>query len=689
MKYISLALFLFKSFLSFNQIGEVDLFIVAGQSNAQGYTSFANDYQPDQLDQQILLYYNNFYSNNNTVQWTTMRKQPDGQNNNSILGPEWIVSRKNAALGRKTAIYKCAIPGTSLNDDWKKPGQNGIFDLMIRNLDTAIVMLNQQYSTINIKGFIWIQGEYDALTQNSSAQYENNLNQLIDNFRKKYGIRIPFLIGVDEQYPALYINKIIEAQGNISFKKENVGIISLEGLQKHDNTHLTFMGNVFLGERIYSIYNSMISNSWNKKWTNAGTNKIGNTILNFNDNIHFSNITNPTNSDLILFSDNNVQFYSYQNSSWIPIKINNKEILLAYDQIYFGDFDGDNFDEILAINIIGKSSIFKLSGLYLLEIWTDNGQISNSFFPYKRNITVGDFDGDGKDEILAAASSDGWITMFKLMNNNLQWMWSDYGDATNPLRPYRDNLNPIDYNADGKKSIIGLAGWATILSFENNSWQWKWSTYGSNNINGWSYPLHADDKLIIANFDDDLKDEIFFIQTQTNAQWATTMDFNANDGNWNWNWSANPQYSQPFIFDHNIKPIHLSSKYYYCKIYNKANVVTFKKRVNNIEISIFENSNNTNKAIQDKKIVKNNIKYELNKLKIYPNPFSNELICESEILIEEVRVIEYTNGNEVYVEHPNSKSLKITLESLTPGVYLVIAKFENGEIQLEKIVKKE
>lgn len=690
MKPFIVFIFINLSYLTHCQKGEVDLFIFAGQSNAQGYTSFANSHQPDHIDQQIMLYYNNFYTSYNSTIWSIMNKQPGGLNNNYILGPEWQFARLNTGTGRKTAIYKCAIPGTSLLNDWKKPNEGGLYDQMIIHLDDAILKLHQLNYQVNIKGFIWIQGEYDATSTLASQLYESNLTNLINHFRKKYGINFPVIIGVDEQYPAPFINKILEAQGKISYKKKHIGIISLEGLQKYDNTHLTLLGNINLGERLFKIYESLKTREWQKTWTNAGTSTIGNKPHNFNDYVDFARLTDQYNSNLIHITNGEATVFKFENLSWTPLKIDNCDNLLNYNHFYYGDYDGDGLEEILAINLTGRSSILKLINNNFLEIWSDNAIQNNDFQPYRRKIVVGDFDGDGKDEIICSDYPNGWLTMFKLINGNLQWIWSDYGDNSIPIRPYRNNLRAIDINGDGTKEILGFAGWATLFSFENNLWQWKWSTNGANNFNGWSYPLNTEDILLIGNFDEDNNDELFFIQTQSNGQWATTMEYNQDINNWNWIWSANPLYSTPYLFDHSIKPSNTNTKYLHCNInhLNRLSLVTIKKRINNVEISIFENGSFKEKSQKNFEINDNDdLNFKKDKMILYPNPAVNEIFIKSKYMIKEIEIIDITKGVIMNENSIQSTIYKVNISNLTKGLYLTKVKLGNGETIITKFLK--
>jgi hypothetical protein len=282
--------------------------------------------------------------------------------------------------------------------------------------------------------------------------------------------------------------------------------------------------------------------------------------------------------------------------------------IASYAKLYVGDFDGDGAEEILAIGP-GTTNVWMTMFKYENGDWQwgwsnyGNPAAGNGIYPYRNSLVVGDFDGDGKDEVLGTG---GWITMFHFTNGDWQWGWSNYGSqsagggiypyrnaliagdfdgarvggkkrdqllgvsgnwitmftfsggdwhwgwsnygsssAGNGIFPYRNDLLVGDFDGDGKDEVLGLSSWATMFSFANGNWQWGWSTYGQSNLGGWQYPLKPSDRLLAGNIDGDPMDELVFLQTGAVAGWATTMDFAGNKPNWHWSTYANP----PFLGD--------------------------------------------------------------------------------------------------------------------------------------------
>jgi hypothetical protein len=236
----------------------VDLFIWAGQSNAQGYTGEATGYPVDTegLDKDIRLNYTVFGQESSNGEWISMQPQK-GRYPSGHFGPEVTFARKLKKAGLNPAIFKYTLGGTGLARDWKAPGEGGIYDAMVSNLKTAIKKLEESGHTVTIQGFIWIQGESDALDDKTANEYENNLSKLIMHLRSEVVKQddLTVILGVDEQHYLVVERPIVlEAQKNIAQRDVNTIFTTMHGLPKADRTHLTPSGLVEHGHRIYEAY---------------------------------------------------------------------------------------------------------------------------------------------------------------------------------------------------------------------------------------------------------------------------------------------------------------------------------------------------------------------------------------------------------------------------------------------------
>ncbi len=243
----------------------IDLFIWAGQSNAQGWMGDAANYPDDDenLDESIWLNWTFVNNSSSGGKWITMQPQ-QGRFPKGHFGPEVSFARELKKAGYNPAIFKYCLGGTGLARDWKAPGDRGIYDNMAQDLKPAIQELQNKGFKVNIRGFIWIQGESDGVNDEIANAYYTNLKKLINDLRtnvvKDAELRI--IQGVDEQHGYMKNRPVVvEAQKKIAQEDKNFIYTSMYGRPKADATHLTPAGLVEHGKRIFTAYQSLNSDA--------------------------------------------------------------------------------------------------------------------------------------------------------------------------------------------------------------------------------------------------------------------------------------------------------------------------------------------------------------------------------------------------------------------------------------------
>jgi hypothetical protein len=233
----------------------IDLFIIAGQSNAQGYNNGTLTYPKDikNLDKNIHFYWTTPEENIPIDRWSTLGIQGD----KNYFGPEITFARTLKENGFNPAIFKYTLGSTSITKDWKLPKKNGLYDLMTKELNRAKNLLKKDDYIINTCAFIWIQGESDAENETMANSYYQKLKLILKDFRNNVVKKplLPIIIGVDEQHP--WIKKypqIIYAQKKLAKEDKYISFISMRGLEKSDITHLTSKGLEQYGKRIFDNY---------------------------------------------------------------------------------------------------------------------------------------------------------------------------------------------------------------------------------------------------------------------------------------------------------------------------------------------------------------------------------------------------------------------------------------------------
>ena len=243
----------------------VDLFILAGQSNALGRQGDAAQYpaDPNNLDSQILFNWT-VPNGSNSSGWTTMGPQdlghyfPAGH-----FGPEVTFSRKLKQAGYNPAVFKYTQGATSIFEHWLNPGQGGLYDNMVTALNAAITDLENQGYTVNIRGFLWIQGESDSNSDAAATAYSNNLPTLLNDFRNALNLpELPIILGVDEQFFNLVgheRHQILNTHEDIASNDDTIKFTSMYGYPKADVTHLTPAGVITHGEDLFDAFQLLLS----------------------------------------------------------------------------------------------------------------------------------------------------------------------------------------------------------------------------------------------------------------------------------------------------------------------------------------------------------------------------------------------------------------------------------------------
>lgn len=270
MKYLFFLFYIFLSLLSglpFNANSQetLDLFILAGQSNAQGWMGDAAFYpeKGKEMDDSILLNWTFVDNESSGSEWVTMQPQK-GRFPKGHFGPEVSFARELKKAGFHPAIFKYTKGATGLARDWKAPGEGGIYDSMTTDLKAAINELEKQGLKVNLQAFIWIQGESDAGEEQTANEYYHNLKQLINNLRRtvlqKPDLKI--ILGVDEQHRFVKERPVVvEAQQKLAEKDSNIIYTTMLDLPKADATHLTPVGLVEHGKRLFKAFTELTTAS--------------------------------------------------------------------------------------------------------------------------------------------------------------------------------------------------------------------------------------------------------------------------------------------------------------------------------------------------------------------------------------------------------------------------------------------
>lgn len=251
---------------------EIDVYFIAGQSNAAGCSYWETITEPKDAYSQgysNVLYLgcsmNNYSESGVFVTTPTPVKQGTGMSASHFgaeLGmAEYLSQYYNVNSGKYAVIIKYGVNSSSLDGSrsaqwgsWLAPslesqgysvfdGGVNFYDKLLDTLQNGISALNAAgYTTLNYKGFYWSQGETESGDMERAKNYSKFLGALIDDFRQdlyqitgnQQDLNLPFLISEicpsfnestalpDGTSSSASINMLVSQQRLVASSKGNV-----------------------------------------------------------------------------------------------------------------------------------------------------------------------------------------------------------------------------------------------------------------------------------------------------------------------------------------------------------------------------------------------------------------------------------------------------------------------------------
>ena len=280
MKKYLLPILALSAFLSIPAAAEdtvIKTYIVAGQSNAEGYglgygELFSGTLLPNQdlldLGQgDLATSQDNAYifkggDSSGLGEWKELASG-FGNWNGVRFGPELSFSKQfQANTGSPIAIIKYSPAGTSLYTDWDSTLTTvNRYDYFIDTVNNAKAAATSRGWELEISGVLWMQGESDSFGTAAPAAYEQNLGNFIAKVRTDLSLpNLDFHIGEiadSTAWPAR--QQIWDAQASITAMDSNAYLVNGKDLELFTNDgsglngiHYSTAGTLLLGERFAS-----------------------------------------------------------------------------------------------------------------------------------------------------------------------------------------------------------------------------------------------------------------------------------------------------------------------------------------------------------------------------------------------------------------------------------------------------
>ena len=203
-------------------------------------------------------------------------------------------------------------------------------------------------------------------------------------------------------------------------------------------------------------------------------------------------------------------------------------------QLHVGDFNGDSRDDILCLNQANgwqHIDYANTSGRFDGTNWSND---LNWCMASDADLHVGDFNGDGRDDLLCNNTSNGWKHIdwastsgtFAGTNwsNDLNWCISDGAE-----------VHVGDFNSDGRDDLL----------CHNAETGWKHIDYSSTNVfdgTNWSSDMnwcfHDAAELHVADVDGDGADDMLCHDTEDGKKWVAraSEQFDGTSRRWAMDW---------------------------------------------------------------------------------------------------------------------------------------------------------
>ena len=243
--------------------------IVAGQSNATGFGSYATD--PVTGIDYLAAPFATAADSLDTITWKQSWLTDGGEPNEvpldapqtsiapgnpQVFGPEIGLAREvYAVTGQPVTVIKVTFPGTPLAHDWIPGG--GLWDAMVSFIHGTVSRDAARGVSDKLGGFYWVQGEADAAVPKEAAAYRANLTKFVSDIRTRLplGRAVPIVLG--KVWVAAYPtgnDQVRAADNYVAAHQAHVYTVDTKNLLRLPETlHILNTGELRLGDEMADV----------------------------------------------------------------------------------------------------------------------------------------------------------------------------------------------------------------------------------------------------------------------------------------------------------------------------------------------------------------------------------------------------------------------------------------------------
>jgi len=177
-----------------------------------------------------------------------------------------------------------------------------------------------------------------------------------------------------------------------------------------------------------------------------------------------------------------------------------------------GDFHGDRYDQVCAILDDGSMPCYGISSdRKAAWWWFTQGAIASA----AEDSIVGDFDGDGREDVFVYNRSTGAMRMYAMKGDYFLDPMPAFSPGNLTGTPGGMQIRAGDFGGDGRDDLMVINGYGQVLSYAsvfdgtNNTFWWAFTSAGG--------VVGPDDQVTVARIDNNLADDFVLRNRATGA----------------------------------------------------------------------------------------------------------------------------------------------------------------------------